>query len=112
MGVGGEVDVELTNTIARPIYDVLQLNEFLSQAGKVVLSLLEERSNVNGAGNEDVHKLPFSESTVKLSIDSVTFLAGRPVTIIHYSDVSNKVLLTIHAPVDEVIKWVGPISIP
>ena len=69
-----------------------------------MLSLLEERQSIleGDTSSENVQKLPFSESVVKLSIDSVTFLSGRPVTIIHYSDVSNRVLLTIHAPGDDV----------
>lgn len=88
--------------ISRPFYDVVQMNEFLSQASKVMLSLLEERASSNNTSTDNVHELPFSESIVKLSIDTVTFLSGRPVTILHYSNISNRVLLTIHAPADEV----------
>lgn len=66
-----------------------------------MLSLLEERrSGGNLFKNEE--EIPFSDGVVKLSINSVTFLAGRAVTIIHYSEVINKILLTIHSSVEEV----------
>lgn len=66
-----------------------------------MLSLLEERrSGGNVFKNEE--QVPFSDGVVKLSIDSVTFLVGRAVTIIHYSEVLNKMLITIHAPAEEV----------
>lgn len=82
-------------------FDILRLNDFMSRAGKVMLSLLEERrSGGNVFKNEE--EIPFSDGVVKLSINSITFLAGRAVTIIHYSEVLNKILLTIHSPAEEV----------
>lgn len=66
-----------------------------------MLCLLEERRfGGNVFKNED--DILFSDGAVKLSIDSITFLAGRTVTIIHYSEVLNKILLTIHSPAEEV----------
>lgn len=89
------------NFSSRPSYDVLRLNDFLNRAGAVVLSLLEEREHGGNVFQNDV-ELSFSDGFVKLSVDTVTFLATRPVKMIHYSNVLNKVLLTIHAPVEEV----------
>ena len=66
-----------------------------------MLSLLEERRS-GGNVFKSEGQVPFSDGVVKLSINSVTFLAGRAVTIIHCSDVLNKVLLTIHSPSEEV----------
>ncbi|XP_043267572.1 cytoplasmic dynein 2 intermediate chain 1 [Venturia canescens] len=103
LGVGGENDLDSTH-LPRPSHDVVQMNEFLSQASKVMLSLLEERASSNNTSADNVHELAFSESIVKLPIDSVTFLSGRPVTVVHYSNISNRVLLTIHAPADEEIE--------
>lgn len=90
------------NFLLRPSYDVLQLNDFLNRAGTVVLSLLEEEEHGGTVFQNNVDGLSFSDGFVKLSVDSVTFLATRPVKIIHYSNISNKILLTIHAPVEEV----------
>lgn len=67
-----------------------------------MLSLLEEKEHGGTVFQNDVDELPFSDGFVKLSVDTVTFLAARPVKMIHYSNVLNKVLLTIHAPVEEV----------
>ncbi|KMQ96611.1 wd repeat-containing protein 60 [Lasius niger] len=107
-GVGNDLD-ESDDTCfpLRPSYDVLQLNDFLNRAGAVMLSLLEEKEHGGTVFQNDVDGLSFSDGFVKLSIHSVTFLATRPVKIIHYSNVSNKVLLTIHAPVEEEIETVS-----
>lgn len=67
-----------------------------------MLSLLEERKHGGTVLKSDVNELSFSDGFVKLSVDSVTFLAARPVKIVHYSNTLNKVLLTVHAPVEEV----------
>ncbi|XP_029047620.2 cytoplasmic dynein 2 intermediate chain 1 [Osmia bicornis bicornis] len=103
IGVGDDSDVETVNSISSPSFDVLRLCDFLSRARRVVLSLLEERrSGGNVFKNEK--QVPFSDGVVKLSIGSITFLAGRPVTIIHYSEVLNKILMTIHSAVEEEIE--------
>lgn len=100
IGVGSdEDDVDLTVV---PAYDILQLNEFLERAGKVMLCLLEERRFGGNILQKDNHDMPFSGGCVKLLVNSLTFLSGRSVTSIVYSEVLNKVLLTIHAPGDEV----------
>lgn len=102
-GVGNDLDEsDDTSFSLRPSYDVLQLNDFLNRAGAVVLSLLEEKEHGGTVFQNDVDGLSFSDGFVKLSVHSVTFLATRPITIIHYSNISNKILLTIHAPVEEV----------
>lgn len=90
----------------RPSYDVLRLNDFLNRAGTVVLSLLEERERGGTVFQTNADELPFSDGFVKLSVNTVTFLATRPVKIIHYSNVLNKVLLTVHSPVEEVSDFV------
>lgn len=90
------------NFALRPSYDVVRLNDFLNRAGTVLLSLLEERKHGGTVFKSDVDKLLFSNGFVKLSVDSVTFLAARSVKIVHYSNALNKVLLTVHAPVEEV----------
>lgn len=100
IGVGGnEDDLDLT---VIPSYDVLQLNEFLERAGKVILCLLEERRFGGNILQKNNHDMPFSAGCIKLSINSLTFLTGRSVTAIIYSETLNKILLTIHAPKDEV----------
>ncbi|XP_076677977.1 cytoplasmic dynein 2 intermediate chain 1 isoform X2 [Andrena cerasifolii] len=101
IGVGSDNDMEAANSV--PSFDVLRLNDFLNCAGRVMLSLLEERRS-GGNVFKSEGQVPFSDGVVKLSINSVTFLAGRAVTIIHCSDVLNKVLLTIHSPSDEEIE--------
>jgi len=95
-------ELDNINSVLQPTYDVLRLNDFLNRAGMVMLSLLEERKHGGTVFQNDANELPFSDGFVKLSIDSVTFLAARPVKIIHYSNVLNKVLLTVHTPVEEV----------
>ncbi|XP_011148975.1 WD repeat-containing protein 60 isoform X2 [Harpegnathos saltator] len=108
IGVGGDLeDPEDTSFPLRPSYDVLRLNDFLNRAGTVVLSLLEEREHGGNVFQNDTEELPFSDGFVKLSVNTVTFLAGRAVKIIHYSDVLSKVLLTVHSPVEEEIETVS-----
>ncbi|XP_076242059.1 cytoplasmic dynein 2 intermediate chain 1 isoform X2 [Calliopsis andreniformis] len=103
IGVGGDDDIENMNSILPPCFDALRLSDFVNRAGRVMLSLLEERrSGGNVFKNEE--QVPFSDGVVKLSIDSVTFLAGRAVTLVHYSEVINKVLVTIHSPAEEEIE--------
>ncbi|XP_026301303.1 WD repeat-containing protein 60 isoform X2 [Apis mellifera] len=103
IGTGSDNDVETVNSLLLQSFDILRLNDFINRAGKVILSLLEERrSGGNVFKNEK--EIPFSDGIVKLCINSVTFLAGRTVTIIHYSEVLNKILLTIHSPVEEEIE--------
>ncbi|XP_032675193.1 WD repeat-containing protein 60 isoform X2 [Odontomachus brunneus] len=108
IGVGSDLeDSEDINFPLRPSYDVLRLNDFLSRAGTVVLSLLEEKEHGGNVFQNDVEELPFSDGFVKLSINTVTFLSSRAVKIIHYSDVLSKVLLTIHSPVEEEIETIS-----
>ncbi|XP_034952278.1 WD repeat-containing protein 60 [Chelonus insularis] len=106
VGVGSDdTDVDDLNPHQNQIYyDVLQLNDFLLNAGKLMLALLEGKSSakMNFHRREDHSRsLPFSEGSIKLSVASVTFLASRPVTLIRYSEVSHKILLTIHDHADE-----------
>ncbi|XP_024942554.1 WD repeat-containing protein 60 isoform X3 [Cephus cinctus] len=101
IGVGSD-DSNFESPSPLPNFDILQLNDFLSKAGRMMLSLLEERKFGGSVLQNDKHELPFSNGLIRLSIDSVTFLSGRPVTIIHYSEALRKVLLTVHSPVDEV----------
>ncbi|KAG5313458.1 WDR60 protein, partial [Acromyrmex insinuator] len=108
IGVGNDLDeIDDTNFLSRPSYDVLRLNDFLNRAGAVVLSLLEEREHGGTVFQNDVGDLAFSDGFVKLSVDTVTFLATRSVKIIHYSNVLNKVLLTIHVPVEEELETIS-----
>ncbi|XP_076630071.1 cytoplasmic dynein 2 intermediate chain 1 isoform X1 [Colletes latitarsis] len=103
IGVGDDNDIETMNSLPRSSFDILRLSDFINRAGRVMLSLLEERrSGGNVFKNEE--QVPFSDGVVKLSVNSVTFLAGRAVTIIHYSEVLNKVLVTIHSPAEEEIE--------
>ncbi|XP_050593716.1 cytoplasmic dynein 2 intermediate chain 1 [Bombus affinis] len=103
VGSDNDNDIETTSSMLPQPFDILRLNDFMSRAGKVMLSLLEERrSGGNVFKNEE--EIPFSDGVVKLSINSITFLAGRAVTIIHYSEVLNKILLTIHSPAEEEIE--------
>lgn len=91
------------NKNTRLFYDVLQLNEFLENAGKVILALLEEKNHkINKTiNNIENLKLPFSDSCIKLNIPIINFLIDKPITMIRYSDKTNKIILTIHAPSDE-----------
>ncbi|KAG5345532.1 WDR60 protein, partial [Acromyrmex charruanus] len=108
IGVGNDLDeIDDINFLSRPSYDVLRLNDFLNRAGAVVLSLLEEREHGGTVFQNDVGDLAFSDGFVKLSVDTVTFLATRSVKIIHYSNVLNKVLLTIHVPVEEELETIS-----
>ncbi|KAL6262566.1 hypothetical protein P5V15_005358 [Pogonomyrmex californicus] len=108
LGVGNDLDeLDDTSFSLRPSYDVLRLNDFFNRAGAVMLSLLEEKEHGGTVFQSDVDELSFSDGFVKLSVETVAFLATRPVKIIHYSNVLNKVLLTIHAPVEEEIETVS-----
>lgn len=103
IGVGSDLDdTDDINFPLRPSYDMLRLNDFLNRASTVVLSLLEEKEHGGTVFQNNIDDLPFSDGFVKLSIETVAFLATRPVKIIHYSNVLNKILLTIHSPVEEV----------
>ncbi|XP_076650972.1 cytoplasmic dynein 2 intermediate chain 1 [Halictus rubicundus] len=103
-GVGNDIDdLDSVKSLSSPSFDTVRLNDFVNRAGRVMLSLLEERrSGGNVFKNEE--EIAFGDGVVKLSIDSVTFLAGRAVTIIHYSDNLGKILLTIHSPTEEEIE--------
>ena len=68
-----------------------------------MLCLLEERRFGSNILQKDTHEMPFSAGCIKLSVGALNFLSGRPVTFIVYSEVLNKILLTVHAPGDEVI---------
>ncbi|KAK9295652.1 hypothetical protein QLX08_010078 [Tetragonisca angustula] len=103
IGVGSDNNIETMNSLLSQSFDVLRLNDFMNRAGKVMLSLLEERRS-GGNVFKSEEEISFSDGVVKLSINSVTFLAGRAVTIIHYSEVLNKILLTIHSPAEEEIE--------
>ncbi|XP_012543716.1 WD repeat-containing protein 60 isoform X2 [Monomorium pharaonis] len=108
VGVGSDLDeINDINFLPPPSYDILQLNEFLNCAGAVVLSLLEEKEHGGTVFQNDVGELSFSDGFVELSVNTVTFLATRPVKIVHYSSVLNKVLLTIHASVEEEIETIS-----
>ncbi|KAK0086481.1 hypothetical protein PV325_003140 [Microctonus aethiopoides] len=94
-GVGGDEN----NLKLRPQYDVLELNEFLNTAGNIILAILENKQSqkINSIGdNTNTQQLSFSDVTTRLSINNVTFLSNRPITMIRYSDISSKILLTIH----------------
>ncbi|XP_012260238.2 cytoplasmic dynein 2 intermediate chain 1 isoform X1 [Athalia rosae] len=101
IGVGEDRDPDLTNSVNLPSYDILQLNEFLRNAGRVMLSLLEERRVGGNVLQCNSHELPFSEGFIKLAVDSVSFLADRRISHIHYSDTLNKMLITIHVQNNE-----------
>ncbi|XP_046749991.1 cytoplasmic dynein 2 intermediate chain 1 isoform X2 [Diprion similis] len=96
IGVGEDTDCDETSIPNLPTYDILQLNEFLSKAGKVMLSLLEEKEVGGNVLRSNLHELPFSEGFIKLAVDSVSFLVDRRVSLIHYSETLNKMLLSIH----------------
>ncbi|XP_044594470.1 cytoplasmic dynein 2 intermediate chain 1 [Cotesia glomerata] len=101
VGVGGED----TEPVERIHYDILQLNEFLNNAGKLMLALLEGKaSNVDTSIDTNEVPMPFSDQTIKLSVANVNFLSNRPVTMIRYSEISSRILVTIHEPADEDIE--------
>lgn len=101
MGVGGDKP-DYNALLTNPLYDTLKLNEFLSKAGKVVLALLEEKEFGGNILQNETHEFPFSEGFIKLSVSSLSFLCGRQVSMLHYSEINNKVLMSIHAPANEV----------
>lgn len=88
--------------MTKPSFDILQLNDFVRRAATVILSLLEEKKFGGTIFQNDVQEIPESDGFVKFDINSITFLAGREVTMINYSESLNKVLLTIHAPYEDV----------
>lgn len=100
VGVGGDNPDSLS--LATPSYDLLNLNEFLSRAGKVVLALLEERESGGNILQNETHEFPFSEGLVRLAVSSLSFLCGRQVLMLHYAEINNKILMSIHAPSNEV----------
>ncbi|XP_074107859.1 cytoplasmic dynein 2 intermediate chain 1 [Cotesia typhae] len=101
IGVGGED----TEPVERSSHDILQLNEFLSNAGKLMLALLEGKaSHVDGSLDVNEVPMPISDQTIKLSVANVNFLSNRPVTMIRYSEISSRILLTVHEPADEDIE--------
>ncbi|XP_076301003.1 cytoplasmic dynein 2 intermediate chain 1 isoform X2 [Lasioglossum baleicum] len=103
-GVGNDIDdLDSVKSLSSASFDTVRLNDFVSRAGRVMLSLLEERRS-GGNVFKNKEETAFGDGVVKLAIDSVTFLAGRAVTIIHYSNSLSKILLTIHSPVEEEIE--------
>ncbi|KAK2584706.1 hypothetical protein KPH14_007040 [Odynerus spinipes] len=103
-GVGSDDNLSVENAVTMPSFDILQLNDFVHRAATVILSLLEERKFGGTIFQNDVEEVPISDGFVKFDIDSIEFLAGREVIMIHYSESINKVLLTIHAPYEEEIE--------
>ncbi|XP_015434897.1 PREDICTED: WD repeat-containing protein 60 [Dufourea novaeangliae] len=102
-GVGNDDDLDSIKSLTPPSFDILRLSDFLNRAGRVILSLMEERRS-GGNVFKNVEDVPFSDGVVKLSVNSVTFLSGRAVTLIHYSSILSKILLTIHSPAEEEIE--------
>ncbi|XP_058797545.1 cytoplasmic dynein 2 intermediate chain 1 isoform X2 [Phymastichus coffea] len=94
-GVGGDNTENIQTT--NPIYDVLRLNEFFNRAGKVMLALLEEKEYGGNILQNETRDFPFSEGFIKLSVNSLSFLADRQVVMLHYSEVNNKILVSVHA---------------
>nr|XP_050866649.1 cytoplasmic dynein 2 intermediate chain 1 isoform X1 [Vespula vulgaris] len=105
-GVGSDDNVNLEEVMTKPSFDILQLNDFVRRAATVILSLLEEKKFGGTIFQNDVQEIPESDGFVKFDINSITFLAGREVTMINYSESLNKVLLTIHAPYEDDIETV------
>ncbi|KAI4497711.1 hypothetical protein M0802_007251 [Mischocyttarus mexicanus] len=102
-GVGSDDNLN-PRDIAIPSFDILQLNDFVNRAATVIITLLEERKFGGNIFQNDVQEISESDGFVQFDIDSITFLAGREVTMINYSESSNKVLLTIHAPYEDEIE--------
>ena len=100
IGVGGDKPDSVS--LVSPSYDILKLNEFLSRAGKVMLALLEEKEYGGNILQNETHEFPFSEGFIKLSVSSLSFLCGRQVIMLHYSETNNKILMSIHASANEV----------
>ncbi|XP_043488334.1 cytoplasmic dynein 2 intermediate chain 1 isoform X1 [Polistes fuscatus] len=103
-GVGSDDNLNSGEIIAMPSFDILQLNDFVHRAATVIITLLEERKFGGTIFQNDVQEISESDGFVQFDIDSITFLAGREVTMINYSESCNKVLLTIHAPYEDEIE--------
>lgn len=69
-----------------------------------MLSLLEEKKVGGNVLQRNSHEFPFSEGFINLAVDAVSFLADRSVSLINYSETLNKILLTVHSPINEVNK--------
>ncbi|XP_011505727.1 PREDICTED: WD repeat-containing protein 60 [Ceratosolen solmsi marchali] len=100
-GVGGDKSNNIS--LISTSYDLLSLNEFLNKVGKLMLALLEEREMGGNILQRETHEFPFSEGFIKLSVSSLSFLCGRQVTMLHYSEINNKILMSVHAAVNEAI---------
>lgn len=100
IGVGGDKINRIP--ISNPSFDLISLSEFLSRAGKLILALLEEQESGGNLVKNENHEFPFSEGCIKLSVNSISFLSGRKISMLQYSEISNKVLISIHAPSSEV----------
>lgn len=100
IGVGGDKPSGIP--VTNQTYDLVNLNEFLSRAGKLMLALLEEQESGGNIIQNDNHEFPFSEGCIKLSVNSLPFLSGRQITMLHYSEINNKILMSIHSPSCEV----------
>jgi hypothetical protein len=64
---------------------------------QVVLVLLEEREmlSVNKL-NRNMMEIPFSDGYISLGVESVPFLADRPIAIIRFPHCHSSLLLTVH----------------
>ncbi|KAG7200603.1 hypothetical protein KM043_001161 [Ampulex compressa] len=102
IGVGS--DPSPSSNFQPPSYDILRLNDFLQRAGALMSSLLEEQKVGGKIFQRDSEELIFSDGYLRLSVNSVTFLAERPVVLVQYSEAQSKVLLTVHSPVEEEIE--------
>ena len=97
VGVGGDELLSSNINVVSPLYDIFRLNEFMNKAGKVMLTLLEEKELGGNVLQSETHKFPFSEGFIKLSVNALSFLCGKSVKILDYSQTINKILLSIHS---------------
>jgi hypothetical protein len=64
---------------------------------QVVSVLLEEREmRSSNKLNRNMMDIPFSDGYISLGVESVPFLADRPVTIIRFPGCRSSLLLTVH----------------
>lgn len=105
VGVGNELAVSDDKNFGVPYYDILKLSDFIGRSGKVMLTLLEEKEHGGNILQNETHGFPFSDGSIKLAINSIKFLCGKAVTILHYSNTMNKILLSIHSPTEKVTKF-------